>query len=237
MRLVWWKDAINDTLNGNPPKHPVLEAISAILEQNPLTKTWFTRIITARTQNLLIRQYPTTEELEKYLDATQSSLLYLCLEAMGLRSVELEHAAGHYGKAIGFTQTIRGLPNNASRDLIYVPAELFAKHELRANETLSYFRDKEKRTPEVSKKLSDVVYELASIAHGNLEEADVLYERAVQKLTSEQRQVARSMKLYSLPTRLYLKKLETSANFDVLVCNHGMALSRVTLPFKFWMTK
>ena len=46
--------------------------------------------------------------LEAYADQTHASLLYLILDACGVRNADADHAAAHLGKAIGIANLLRG---------------------------------------------------------------------------------------------------------------------------------
>ena len=80
--------------------------------QDP-TRTWYpwlNRMITAREQYLNNQPYPTLEALEDYAENTYSVLMYLCLSALPVSSVEVDHVASHIGKAMGIATVLRGLP-------------------------------------------------------------------------------------------------------------------------------
>jgi len=66
-------------------------------------------------------------DLESYSEETASSLLYLSLEACGLRNHESEHAASHIGKAIGISTFLRATPYHLRSRHCYIPSSLTTK--------------------------------------------------------------------------------------------------------------
>lgn len=118
MRMQFWRDAINKTFAGTPPKEPVAILLASALDglahrpdrRASLSKSWFTRVINARDQYLNNAPYPSLESLESYAENTYSALLYLTLSAVPLASVTVDHLASHIGKAAGITTVLRGLP-------------------------------------------------------------------------------------------------------------------------------
>jgi NADH dehydrogenase [ubiquinone] 1 alpha subcomplex assembly factor 6 len=61
---------------------------------------------------------------------TASSLLYLCLEAAGVRNSTADHAAGHIGKAVGICTLLRSIAYHCSQSSSVIPSELLRKHML-----------------------------------------------------------------------------------------------------------
>lgn len=118
MRLQFWRDNINSTFAGQPPKHPVSillsEALSSISARTAgtaqLSKAWCLRLVSAREQHLSNPPYPSLDALEQYAENTYSTLLYLTLSALPLSSLPADHLASHIGKAAGITAVLRGIP-------------------------------------------------------------------------------------------------------------------------------
>lgn len=118
MRYQFWRDNINRSFAGSPPKQPVSILLSHVLEDlgyrsngtATMSKSWFMRIIAARETYGSGRPYTTLETLEKYAEDTYSTLLYLTLQSLPMASVTADHVASHIGKAVGITTILRGLP-------------------------------------------------------------------------------------------------------------------------------
>lgn len=118
MRLQFWRDAINKTLAGVPPKEPVALLLASALGdlnertqgRSSISKGWLLRLINSREQYLTNSSYTSLEALEQYAENTYSTLLYLTLSSLPLASVTADHLASHIGKAAGITTVLRGVP-------------------------------------------------------------------------------------------------------------------------------
>lgn len=118
MRFQFWRDNVNRSFEGSPPKQPVsillAHALSDVDARSDgtakLSKSWFMRIIAEREKYINNAPYPTLESLEKYGENTYSTLLYLTLQSLPMGSVTADHIASHIGKAAGITAVLRGLP-------------------------------------------------------------------------------------------------------------------------------
>lgn len=54
-----------------------------------------------------MKSFVSLEEMEKYVEKSVSSVLYLVLEGCGVQNINADHAASHLGKAQGLVQQIR----------------------------------------------------------------------------------------------------------------------------------
>jgi phytoene/squalene synthetase len=73
----------------------------------------------------------TLAEAEVFAEQTNSTMLYLALEAVGVRDVHADHAASHVGKAVGLCAMLRSLPVHCRQGQVFLPAALLAKHGIR----------------------------------------------------------------------------------------------------------
>ena len=118
MRYQFWRDSINSTFAGKPPKHPVpivlSHAISSLsartLGSVQLSKAWLQRLVSTREKYLLSPPFASLEDLEQYAENTYSTLLYLTLSALPLCSLSADHLASHIRKAAGIAAVLRGIP-------------------------------------------------------------------------------------------------------------------------------
>lgn len=118
MRYQFWRDSINSTFAGKPPKHPVpivlSHAVSSLsartLGSVQLSKAWLQRLVSTREKYLLSPPFASLEDLEQYAENTYSTLLYLTLSALPLCSISADHLASHIGKAAGIATVLRGFP-------------------------------------------------------------------------------------------------------------------------------
>lgn len=73
----------------------------------------------------------TLAEAEIFAEQTNSTLLYLALEAVGVRDVHADHAASHIGKALGLCAMLRSLPVHCRQGQVFLPSKILSKHGLR----------------------------------------------------------------------------------------------------------
>lgn len=166
MRLVWWRDTIDNIYKNNVPEHPVAQSLASIIHEHKLNKHWFKRSIEARIVDSEMESSPVTlADLEQYSENTASVLLYLMLQAGGIQSTSADHAASHIGKASGLLLLLRATAYHASRRRSYIPLQIAAKHGLSQEEL---YRG------EHNEALENAVFEIASTANTHLEKAQEL---------------------------------------------------------------
>ncbi|GMP70425.1 hypothetical protein CsSME_00029282 [Camellia sinensis var. sinensis] len=113
----------------------------------------------------------TIEELEQYAEDTVSTILYMILQAGGIKSTAADHAASHIGKASGLLFLLKSLPYHASRSrqFSYIPAKVATKHGLLVNQGGQMEICGDSREC-----LCDAVFEMASVANSHLQKAHEL---------------------------------------------------------------
>ncbi|XP_050827181.1 NADH dehydrogenase (ubiquinone) complex I, assembly factor 6 isoform X3 [Serinus canaria] len=124
MRMQFWRDAVEDIYSDNPPHQPVATELWRAVKRHNLTKMWFMKIIDEREKNLDDRPYRNIQELETYAENTQSALLYLTLETLGVRDIHADHAASHIGKAQGIVTCLRATPYHCTRQKVFLPMDI-----------------------------------------------------------------------------------------------------------------
>ncbi|XP_008281399.1 NADH dehydrogenase (ubiquinone) complex I, assembly factor 6 isoform X1 [Stegastes partitus] len=162
MRMEFWKTAIEEIYRDKPPNQPVSVELWRAVKTHNLTKRWLHRIITEREKDLDDRAYRNLQELEAYSENTQSSLVYLLLECLGVKNVHADHAASHIGKAQGIVTCLRATPYNCSRRKVYLPMDICMLHGASQEDFIRGRREQNIR---------DVVYDVASQAHVHLQHA------------------------------------------------------------------
>ncbi|XP_072013524.1 NADH dehydrogenase (ubiquinone) complex I, assembly factor 6-like [Amphiura filiformis] len=214
-RMVFWRESLNKIYSGSAPSQPVAMELSYAVHKHKLSKLWLSRILEERERMLDDRPFHTVEEIESYAENTSSSLLYLTLEALGIKDVNADHAASHIGRAQGLTTILRAIPYNAQYKRVNLPLDVMAKHGLSQTAVVRGSQDKPMR---------DVVYEIASQAHVHLSTA-----RSFKK---EVPSSALPVFLCTSPLSSYLKLLQ-KCDFDVF--NPKMRKKDTLLPFKLWL--
>ncbi|XP_023844789.1 NADH dehydrogenase (ubiquinone) complex I, assembly factor 6 isoform X3 [Salvelinus sp. IW2-2015] len=162
MRMQFWKTTVEEIYRDDPPVQPVSAELWRAVKKHYLTKRWMLRIISEREKDMEDRAYRNLQELEAYSDNTQSSLLYLLLESLGVKDVHADHAASHIGKAQGIVMCLRATPYNSSRRKVYLPMDICMLHRASQEDFIRGSREQNVR---------DVVYDIASQAHVHLQHA------------------------------------------------------------------
>ncbi|XP_009322722.1 PREDICTED: NADH dehydrogenase (ubiquinone) complex I, assembly factor 6 [Pygoscelis adeliae] len=162
MRMQFWREAVEDIYCDNPPHQPVAAELWRAVKRHNLTKMWFMKIIDEREKNLDDRAYRNIQELETYAENTQSALLYLTLEMLGVRDIHADHAASHIGKAQGIVTCLRATPYHSTRQKVFLPMDICMLHGVSQED---FIRGKQE------KNVRDVIYDIASQAHIHLEHA------------------------------------------------------------------
>ncbi|KAL4396996.1 hypothetical protein AHAS_Ahas01G0147700 [Arachis hypogaea] len=171
MRLVWWQEAIDKMYSNKLIEHPTAQALSSVIAETKLSKTWLKRSVEARINDARredTEMPETIQELEKYAEDTVSTMLYLTLQAGGINSTAADHAASHIGKASGILLLLKSLPYHASRNrhFSYIPTEVAFKHGLIVKQG---GRDEVRLDPREG--LRNAVFDMASVANAHLQKA------------------------------------------------------------------
>uniref|UniRef100_A0A2C9WAN0 NADH dehydrogenase (Ubiquinone) complex I, assembly factor 6 n=1 Tax=Manihot esculenta TaxID=3983 RepID=A0A2C9WAN0_MANES len=174
MRLLWWQETIDKIYANKLVEHPTAQALSSVISENRITKGWLKRSVEARINDARreVTDIPETlEELEKYAEDTVSTMLYMTLQAGGIRSTAADHAASHVGKASGLLLLLRSLPYHASRNrhFSYIPTDVATKHGLLAKDG-----GRSEVHLDSRENLCNAVFEMASVANAHLQKARAL---------------------------------------------------------------
>ncbi|CAJ1964081.1 unnamed protein product, partial [Sphenostylis stenocarpa] len=206
MRLVWWQEAIDKMFANKLIEHPTAQALSSVIAETKLSKIWLKRSVEARINDArreVTDMLETIEELEKYAEDTVSTMLYLTLQAGGIKSTAADHAASHIGKASGILLLLKSLPYHATRNghFSYIPTAIASKHGLIVKQGGGAQRWVDSRED-----LYDAVYEMASVANAHLEKA--------RKLAASVPAEALPVLLPAVPSQVLLDSLR-KVQFDV----------------------
>ncbi|XP_017972848.1 PREDICTED: NADH dehydrogenase (ubiquinone) complex I, assembly factor 6 isoform X2 [Theobroma cacao] len=206
MRLVWWQEAIDKIYANKLIEHPTAQALSSVISESKISKAWLKRLVEARINDASreATDLPESiEDLEKYAENTASTLLYMTLQAGGIRSTAVDHAASHVGKASGLLLLLKSLPYHASRNrhFSYIPAKVAAKHGLLVKEG-----GRSEIHLDSREGLCDAVFEIASAANAHLLKARELADAVPSE--------ARKALLPAVPAQVLLDSL-SRVQFDV----------------------
>lgn len=119
MRMQFWRESIDKTFAGAPPREPICLLLAKALEDlearaggasKKSLKFWVSRVLRTRERHMSNRPFPSLAALEEHAENTYSTLMYATLAAMPMRSVHVDHLASHIGKACGIAALLRGIP-------------------------------------------------------------------------------------------------------------------------------
>ncbi|KAI0221745.1 NADH dehydrogenase (ubiquinone) complex I, assembly factor 6, partial [Lamellibrachia satsuma] len=217
MRIQFWKGTLDKIYQGVPPETPVAIELAKAVKQHKLSKQWFARVLEAREDNLYDKHYHNLKEVEHYGEQTVSSIIYLILESLDVRNIHADHAASHLGKATGIVTLIRSVPFNAGHGHIYLPVDLMMQNGISQEEVQRGCRED---------KMKDLIYNLASQAHLQLE--------AAKSLKKDVPKAAIPAFLTTVANESYLKSIQR-AEFDVF--DSRLQLRNNWLPLMLWLRK
>ncbi|XP_068666999.1 uncharacterized protein [Aristolochia californica] len=205
-RLLWWQEAIDKIFSKKKVEHPTAQALSAVILEHKISKSWLKRSVEARINdaNREENDIPSNiGELEKYAEDTMSTLMYLTLQAGGIHSTAADHAASHIGKASGLLLLLKSLPYHASRagQATYIPADVATNHGILLTEG-----GRSEIRMEPSEGLSNAVFDMASVASIHLKKA--------RELAGTVPREAFPVLLPAVPAQVLLDSLERS-HFNV----------------------
>jgi NADH dehydrogenase [ubiquinone] 1 alpha subcomplex assembly factor 6 len=194
MRLLWWKDVLDKVFANKLVQHPVAQALASVASDHRISKHWLKRSVDARIDDAGGAIPETTAELERYAEDTQSTILYMTLQAAGIRSTVADHAASHVGKASGLLLLLKALPHHVNKQGIipYIPSSV-------AEECGLLSREGGRLEVRMDEGLPDAVFKVASVAEAHLHKA--------RELASSVPQEAAPVLLPALPAQVLLDSL------------------------------
>lgn len=160
MRMKFWSDTLEAIYQDAPPAQLVALQLHEAVRQHKLSKRWFQRLISSRENHLSSKSFQSLSNLEDYAEHSASSILYLTLESLNVRTIESDHAASHIGRAQGIVTFLRAIPYNSRRQQVYVPIDLLVQHKVSQNDILKGIDDK---------RMKDLIFDVASSANAHIE--------------------------------------------------------------------
>lgn len=170
MRLLWWKEAVDKVFGNKLVEHLVAHALSSVIADHKVSKHWLKRSVEARINDANREEGTipgTSAELERYAEDTQSTILYMTLQAGGIQSTVADHAASHIGKASGLLLLLKALPHHVNKQgtVHYIPASVAEECGLLIT------REGGRSEVRAGVRLPDVVFKVTSVAEAHLHKA------------------------------------------------------------------
>jgi NADH dehydrogenase [ubiquinone] 1 alpha subcomplex assembly factor 6 len=137
IRLQWWRDSIDAIYAGRPVRrHEVVEPLADTIRRRDLTRYHFDRLIDAREADLDDEPPPNLAALEAYAMDTSARLVWLALEALGVRDGPAVEAGRGIGFAYALVGLLRAVPFHARAKRLFLPADLVAAAGLQVHKAL-----------------------------------------------------------------------------------------------------
>jgi phytoene/squalene synthetase len=208
LRMAWWRERIADlfenTLESKYKSQPILSELQPAIQTHGLTRRFFEQILDARQDDLTVQTHSDLTALEKYIVSTQTPLLKLSLETVGVKNDDADHVASHLGMALGLSNFIRSIHHLAEHNIVALPNDILKKHMISSNALLK---------PERNTSLDDdavraAVFDLAVVGNEHLHHARDMFHKS--PVPPE----AKSVLLRGVDVAMFYKALE-ECDFDV----------------------
>jgi len=212
IRLNWWKSVMTEICNDAQPLKPLtqatplLSALRVVRRRYNLSTKWLMRLVTAREAFLTSNTFMSMLELEEYAENTQTVLLYLSMECMGMAYTDAIASqfkcASHIGVLMTIASVLRSVPFSVQNGFIAIPDDIAADCDVwRFEQTVL---EQQKTTLQ----LNAAVQLMVTTAYKHLHEAKALEKQG------DINETCKSLFLCSVPAQRYLTRLE-KCGFDV----------------------
>jgi NADH dehydrogenase [ubiquinone] 1 alpha subcomplex assembly factor 6 len=218
-RLEWRKWNIDQLYRGKVIDEPVSVLLKEAIQQFSLSRTFFGKILDARMG--LVRQ-PTfldLDQMQEYCENTYSSLLYLSLETMQTRNIQMDHVASHIGKALGISIILKSIPVMAQQGHVAIPIQTCIDNNTTQEDIITNGPN--------ARGITDAVFQIATIANDHL----ITARRMISQVEETVLRRGFSGLLDAVHVQYYLDKLE-SADFNVF--RVAPIRSNPILLYKIW---
>ena len=121
IRLQWWRDAIGEIYAGTPRNHPVVTALTSVIERFKPTRSRFEAMLDGRELDLEEQPPATMRDLTVYARATSGELSCLALEILGARDDDSMKVGNDAGVAWALTGLIKAVPFHAAQGRSFMP--------------------------------------------------------------------------------------------------------------------
>ena len=171
LRFQFWRESIEAAFNHSNEmsveqrRHPIVRELSACVQRYGLTKRYLEQSVEARLADFAGKEIASMSDLEWYAESSQSSMLYLLLEALGIKEEKAMYAASHAGCCAGIVTLLRGFPLHIQQKQLYFPEDLIIKHGLSKTELQNSLKLSDKNIEAITA----ITFEVAAQAYGHLE--------------------------------------------------------------------
>ena len=170
MKLVWWREQVDELYHGGNPAHPVLKALKPHIKAYDLRYEELLAIIDGMEMDLEQSRYQNWEELKNYCWHVASVVGILSAKIFGQTQAQTTEFATQLGLAFQMTNIIRDVGDDARRGRIYLPQDELAQFEVRPQEIFD--GQYSTRFEALMQYQSQRAHEYYRLAAGTLPEAD-----------------------------------------------------------------
>lgn len=171
VRLQWWRDALDGIAAGQPPAHPVVEALHARWAHFAPVRPRLEAAIDARDQELSAEPPADLAALEQRLEASWGAPTLAALDLLEVVEEPARAAGLRLGLALGLVRLLQTLPANLRHGRLALPGAMLTRHDVAADGL---------HRREAAAALRPVVADLVARAHQHLD-ATRRHRQAVPK--------------------------------------------------------
>ena len=218
-KLAWWRNEVH-AIYGGVPRHPVTQALAAVIARTPLPEAQLQEIIDGMEMDLDRDRYADFAALEVYCHRVAGVVGLLSAQIFGAtdpRTAEYAHALGI---AFQLTNIVRDVGEDARRGRLYLPQDELARFGVTANEI---FRARE----------SDAFRALMEF---QVERALAWYDRAFALLPAADRRAQRPGLVMAAIYRTLLVEIRTDGCRVLTTRTSLTPLRKLWLAWKTWVT-
>ena len=218
-KLAWWRNEVH-AIYGGVPRHPVTQALAAVIARTPLPEAQLQEIIDGMEMDLDRDRYADFAALEVYCHRVAGVAGLLSAQIFGAtdpRTAEYAHALGI---AFQLTNIVRDVGEDARRGRIYLPQDELARFGVTANDI---FRARE----------SDAFRALMEF---QVERALAWYDRAFALLPATDRRAQRPGLVMAAIYRTLLVEIRADGCRVLTTRTSLTPLRKLWLAWKTWVT-
>jgi len=218
-KLAWWRNEVH-AIYGGVPRHPVTQALAAVIARTPLPEAQLQEIIDGMEMDLDRDRYADFAALEVYCHRVAGVVGLLSAQIFGAtdpRTAEYAHALGI---AFQLTNIVRDVGEDVRRGRLYLPQDELARFGVTANDI---FRARE----------SDAFRALMEF---QVERALAWYDRAFALLPAADRRAQRPGLVMAAIYRTLLVEIRADGCRVLTTRTSLTPLRKLWLAWKTWVT-
>ena len=216
--LAWWRAEVRNMYEGIPA-HPVSNALAPILKARSIRAAQLLEIVDGFEMDLAQSRYLDFAGLERYCHRAAGVAELLAAGILGYENIRTQEYAKSLGIAIGLTNIIRDVGEDARHNRIYLPMDELKHHGVPASDILNAHE-------------SDGFYEL--MRHQSAR-ASEYFARALNALPSEDRRAQRPGLIMARICRNLLAEIEHDG-YRVLTRRTSLTpLCKFWIAWKTWV--